>query len=100
MKKIAIITFFGFLGVQAHAQIGINTNEPKAALDIRSMKSGVILPTLPKFIIEIKKENNQGELFFSEDDQCLMLNIAPKSATKPEWVCLSNEPGAIPLPTK
>ncbi|MCK0205869.1 hypothetical protein [Ornithobacterium rhinotracheale] len=100
MKKILPLLVIGFFCTQAKAQVGINTITPKATLDIQSLKSGVILPTLKKFIIEIKKENNQGELFFSEDDQCLMLNIAPKEAKTPEWVCLSNEMGAIPLPTK
>lgn len=98
MKKIFLIISLCIFSTKIKAQIGINTEKPKAALDIASVKSGVILPSLSKTIILLRKENNTGELFFNEKDQCLMLNIAPKEASAPEWVCLGNEPGAIAPP--
>ena len=105
MKKIFLVLIGAFcLCQKANAQVVISDNEndefvnlnTDAALKIISEKSGVLLPRLSKIRINEKQENYTGEMFFSREDDCLMINVAPSNSNTPEWKCVANEPEAIP----
>lgn len=51
-----------------NAQIGINTIEPKAALDVASVNSGVLIPRMTAAQIELIASPSEGELVFSTTD--------------------------------
>lgn len=51
-----------------NAQVGIGTSDPKAALDIQSEESGILIPRMSAAQIELIAAPNEGELVFSTSD--------------------------------
>lgn len=56
----------------------------------------MLLPRLEKVRIDEKQINHEGEIFFSKSHNCLMVNVADKTAEKPQWKCVAVKPEAIP----
>ena len=85
MKKIVTIIIL-ILGGYSNAQVGINTEEPKAVLDIKSEFLGVQLPRLSNQQIKKIKQPEEGLLVYNTSESCLCINIGEN---KPNWKCLS-----------
>lgn len=70
MKKGKLLLFIavgltsGLLG----AQVGIGTTDPKAALDVASSDSGILIPRMTAELIELIASPGTGELVFSTTD--------------------------------
>lgn len=100
MKNLISFILIGF-SISAFAQVGISTEQdenwnPKTTLEVHSTTSGVLIPRLEIFRINEKNNNHEGEMFYSKENNCLMVNIAEPSATYPEWKCVKPKGEAIP----
>lgn len=84
MKKIAIIVSL-FIGGYLSAQIGINTEEPKAILDIENEFLGVQFPRLTSEEISQISNPEEGLLVYNITERCLAINVGE---TQPDWKCL------------
>lgn len=67
MKKRKLLLFIavGLTSGLLHAQVGIGTTDPKAALDVASADSGILIPRMAAEQIELIASPGIGELVFS-----------------------------------
>ena len=83
-KTITIIILI--LGSYLNAQVGINTEEPEATLDVKSEFLGVQLPRLTNQQIKKIKNPEEGLLVYNVTESCLCINVGRQ---KPDWKCLT-----------
>ena len=104
MKKLfLLLAIILFVQQKLQAQVIISDKEEpitessiNAVLEVLSNKTGVLIPKLSKIRIKDKLINHEGEMFFSEDDNCLMINVANENLDAPEWKCIANKAEVIP----
>ncbi|MBV7441243.1 hypothetical protein KRX57_07405 [Weeksellaceae bacterium TAE3-ERU29] len=85
MKKIIII-FTLIISGYGTAQVGVNTTEPKAVLDIKSEFLGVQFPRLTSAEILQIQNPEEGLMIYNVTEKCLAINIGD---TQPDWKCLT-----------
>lgn len=81
MKNLITILFIMFAGIVS-AQVGINTEEPKAALDIENEFLGIQFPRLTTEQINQIENPEEGLMVFNTDINCIVVNI---DANQPKW---------------
>lgn len=84
MKKIIIIFIIAISGY-CSAQVGINTTEPKATLDVKSEFLGVQFPRLTTEEINQINTPEEGLMIYNLTEKCLAINVGE---TQPDWKCL------------
>ena len=84
MRKLLIILIL-IIGVGLNAQVGINTEAPKAVLDVENEFLGVQLPRLTTQQINKIKKPEEGLLVYNITEKCLCINQGSK---QPNWKCL------------
>ena len=84
MKKIVI--FIIVISSYCNAQVGINTTEPQATLDIKSEFLGVQFPRLTSEEINQIQNPEEGLMVYNVTEKCLAINIGEQT---PDWKCLT-----------
>jgi hypothetical protein len=72
-KKIPFLCLL--LSIKAFSQVGINTPDPAAALDIVSNQSGILIPRMTAAQIELINLPTEGELVFSTTNTGSIVNV-------------------------
>jgi hypothetical protein len=72
-KKIPLLCLL--LSIKAFSQVGINTPDPAAALDIVSSQSGILIPRMTAAQIELIALPTEGELVFSTTNTGTTVNL-------------------------
>jgi hypothetical protein len=72
-KKIPLLCLL--LSIKAFSQVGINTSDPKAALDVVSSQSGILIPRMTAAQIEQIPLPTEGELVFSTTNTGTTVNL-------------------------
>ena len=84
MREI-LITLILTIGMYSNAQVGVNTEEPKAVLDIENEFLGVQLPRLTTQQINKIKNPEEGLFVYNITEKCLCIN---QGKEQPDWKCL------------
>ncbi len=74
MKKNLLLAAVLF-STYAISQVGINTKDPKAALDVVSSSSGILIPRMSAAIIEQIASPAEGEIVFSNSNNGTLINL-------------------------
>ena len=85
MKKIIII-FVLAIGAYSNAQVGVNTTNPQAVLDVESEFLGVQFPRLTSNQINQINNPEEGLMVYNITERCLAINVGEN---QPDWKCLT-----------
>jgi len=72
-KKIPLLCLL--LSIKAFSQVGINTPDPAAALDVVSSQSGILIPRMTAAQIQLIATPTEGELVFSTTNTGTTVNL-------------------------
>ncbi|WP_294317027.1 hypothetical protein [uncultured Chryseobacterium sp.] len=72
--KTLFIILFSVPCINIYAQVGIGTSAPKAALDIQSVKQGILIPRMTAVQAEAINSPSQGELIYSISSNGTIIN--------------------------